>query len=315
MSLKANFIWFNGKLVGWEDATVHVMAHALHYGSSVFEGLRAYETPRGTAIFRLRDHTRRLLASARIYRMEVAYDVEELDTACKAVVEANGLRSAYIRPLIYRGVSGLSLAPDGPTEVAVAAFPWGTYLGEGALEQGVDVCVSTWNRPAPNTFPMSAKAGGNYLSGQLMALEAKHNGYAEAIALDSAQFVSEGSGENIFLVKDGVITTPPAWSAILPGLTRDTVMTLAKDLGYEVRQEVIPRESLYLADEIFLTGTAAEVTPVRSVDRIAVGNGRRGPVTARLQEAFFGLFDGTTADRHGWLDRLDDADVPLRRGA
>ncbi|MGF1509379.1 MAG: branched-chain amino acid transaminase [Myxococcota bacterium] len=315
MSFKASFIWFNGKIVPWEDATVHVMTHALHYGSSVFEGIRAYETSSGTALFRLKDHTHRLLGSARIYRMEVCYDADELGAACKAVIEANGLSSAYVRPLVFRGVSGLSLAPDGPTETAIAAFPWGTYLGEGALEDGVDVCVSTWNRPAPNTFPMAAKAGGNYLSGQLMALEAKQNGYAEAIALDSAQFVSEGSGENIFVVKDETISTPPAWSAILPGLTRDTIMRLAVDLGYQVKEEVIPREALYLADEIFLTGTAAEVTPVRSVDRIAIGSGRRGPITAHLQEAFFGLFSGRTPDRYGWLDFVREPEAVLRMGA
>lgn len=302
MGFQSKYIWFNGEIVPWERATVHVMTHALHYGSSVFEGIRAYETDRGPAVFRLRDHTKRLLGSAKIYRMNVPHTAEDFDTACRAIVEANELSAAYIRPIIFRGMSGLSLSPTQPVEAAIAAFPWGTYLGDGALENGVDVCVSSWNRPAPNTFPAYAKAGGNYLSGQLMALEAKQNGYAEAIALDSAHFVSEGSGENIFLVKDGTISTPPLWNAILPGLTRDTVITLASDLGYRVKEESIPREALYVADEIFLTGTAAEITPVRSVDGIAIGSGTRGTITALLQDAFFGLFDGRTTDRYGWLD-------------
>ena len=305
MTFDARFIWFNGKVMDWKDATVHVMTHALHYGSSVFEGVRVYETPRGPAFFRLRDHTDRLLNSAKIYRMASAYDAKEIENACRAVVRRNGLTAAYVRPIIFRGAGSLGVVGDNPIEVAIAAFPWGAYLGDEARDNGVDVCVSSWNRAAPNTYPCAAKAGGNYLSSQLVALEARRNGYAEGIALDANNFVAEGSAENIFLVQNGVLVTPPTWSAILPGLTRDTVMTLARDMGFVVKEAPIPRESLYLADEIFLTGTAAEVTPVRSVDGIDVGHGGRGVITERLQSAFFGLFDGTTTDRHGWLDLVE----------
>ena len=302
MTVDAKYIWFNGRVVDWKDATVHVMTHALHYGSSVFEGMRVYETPHGPSFFRLRDHTERLVNSAKIYRMGLSYSIDEIESACRDVVEVNALASAYVRPIVFRGFGALGIASDNPIEVAIAAFPWGAYLGEEAKERGVDVCVSSWNRAAPNTYPCAAKAGGNYLSSQLIAHEAKRNGYAEGIALDSNNFVAEGSAENIFLVNNGVLVTPPTWSAILPGLTRDTVMTLARDLGLEVTEMPVPRESLYLADEIFMTGTAAEITPVRSVDGIQVGAGVRGPVTTRLQHAFFGLFEGSTPDRHGWLD-------------
>ena len=296
-----DLIWFNGKLVPWESATVHVMTHALHYGSSVFEGMRCYDTPHGPAIFRAREHVRRMRDSARLYRMELPAE-DDLLEACRAVVRENDLRSAYIRPLAWRGVGSLSVnATRHPVELMIAALPWGAYLGEEALEQGVDVCVSSWTRPAANTIPTGVKAGGNYLSGQLIAMEAERLGFAEGIALDTSGTVSEGSGENLFLVRDGVIVTPPASSSILPGITRDTVITLAKEEGLSVREERIPREALYAADEAFFTGTAVEVTPVRSVDGVAIGSGTRGPITARLQRAFFAIVRGEVEDRRGWL--------------
>ncbi|WP_429168236.1 branched-chain amino acid transaminase [Aeromonas rivipollensis] len=302
------YIWFNGKLVPWQDAQVHVMSHALHYGSSVFEGVRAYDTPRGTCIFRLQEHTRRLFDSAKIYWMDVPYSEFEVNEACRTVVRENGLKSGYLRPLVFVGNVGLGLHPplDAKADLMVAALPWGAYLGEEGLKNGVDVCVTSWNRLAPNTIPTGAKAGGNYLSSQLISREAKRNGFAEGLALDVNGYLSEGAGENLFLVKNGVIFTPPATAAILPGITRDTIMTLARDLGYEVREQALPREALYVADEIFMTGTAAEVTPVRSVDRMKVGAGSRGPVTERLQNAFFGLFNGQTEDKWNWLTPVND---------
>jgi branched-chain amino acid aminotransferase len=298
-------IWHRGRMVPWQDATVHVLAHVLHYGSSVFEGIRSYETKdHGTVIFRLAAHLRRLYESARIYRMDVPHAEEEIRAACFEVLRVNGLEAAYLRPLIYRGFGSLGVGAIDkcPVEVAVAAFRWGAYLGPEALERGADVMVSSWRRPAPDTLPMLAKAGGNYLSGQLMGQEARRLGFAEAIALDVAGFLSEGAGENLFLVRDEVIYTPPVSSAILSGITRDTVMTLARDRGIAVREELMPREALYVADEVFLTGTAAEISPVRSVDGVVVGRGSRGPLTTILQDAFFGLFDGRTADRWGWLE-------------
>ena len=306
---QSRFIWFKGELVPWEQATVHVMTHALHYGSSVFEGIRAYETPQGPCIFRLKDHTRRLFNSAKIHRLDVGYSEEEINEACRAVIRANGLKSAYVRPIAYRGVGDLSLTGSrGPVEVSIAAFEWGAYLGQEALEKGVDTCISSWRRPSPNAVPASAKAGGNYLANQLIGTEAVRHGYAEGIALDHLDFVSEGSGENIFLVRDGQIATPPSWSSILPGLTRDSVIKLASDLGMSTIERPITREELYVADELFFTGTAAEVTPVRSVDGIVVGSGSRGPITQTLQEAFFGLFSGKTADTHNWLDLVGQGD-------
>ena len=310
MATKSRFIWFNGEVVPWEQATVHVMSHALHYGSSVFEGIRTYETPAGPAIFRLRDHTRRLVASARIHRLEAGYTEDEIDAACREVVRINELQSAYIRPVIYRGFGDLTLLrTTSPIEMAIAAFEWGAYLGQEAIEMGIDVCVSSWQRPAPNTFPAMAKAGGNYLSSQLIGGEALRHGYAEGIALDHNQQVAEGSGENVFLVRDGVIYTPPLWSSILAGLTRDSIIVMAKDLGYVVKEEPIPREALYVADELFFTGTAAEVTPIRSVDGLVVGQGRRGPVTTVLQKAFFDLVTGQSEDRWGWLDHVTSSAV------
>lgn len=295
-------LWFNGRMVPWASATVHVMTHALHYGSSVFEGVRCYETPRGPALFRVAEHLRRFRESARLYRMEIPFDETALRDACRAAVRENGLRNAYLRPLTWRGAGGLSLsAIRHPVEVMVAALPWGTYLGDAALERGVDVGISSWTRPAPNTLPTGAKAGGNYVSSQLIAMEAERLGYAEGIALDSSGTVSEGSGENIFIVRDRTVITPPAASSILPGITRDTIMTLARDAGLAVREERIPREALYAADEVFFTGTAAEVTPVRSVDGLVVGSGKRGPVTAALQRAFFATVRGEREDERSWL--------------
>ncbi len=304
----ANYIWFNGKMVPWDQAQVHVMTHALHYGSSVFEGIRAYNTPKGPAIFRLEEHVQRLFDSAKIYRMKVPYTKAELMDACRAAVADNDLDSAYLRPLVFIGNVGMGLnAPkDVPCDVIIAAIPWGAYLGEEGLENGVDVCVTSWNRLAPNTMPTGAKAGGNYLSSQLISGEAKRHGYSEGISLDVHGHLSEGAGENLFLIKNGVLYTPPVTACILPGITRDTLMTLAREAGYEVREEAIAREALYLADEMFMTGTAAEVTPVRSVDGITLGEGKRGPITKELQQAFFGLFDGTTQDKWGWLTPVKD---------
>lgn len=304
-------IWSNGEIKPWRDATVHVMAHAIHYGSSVFEGIRCYATPRGPAIFRLEDHIDRLYQSARIYRMPVPYAPSELMRACKEVVSANNLRQAYLRPVILRGMCGfgVSAPADAPMEVAIAAVEWGAYLGEEGLKAGVDACVSSWNRAAPNTTPTLAKAGGNYLNSQLIAGEARRQGYAEGIALAPDGTLSEGAGENLFVVRKGVLYTPPAASSILVGITRDTVFQLAADLGLKVVEQTLPRELLYVADEVFLTGTAAEITPVRSVDGMAVGNGARGPITAALQERFFGLFDGRTPDQYGWLDYVERRDT------
>lgn len=308
MAIKTTeWIWHNGKLVPWKDATVHLLSHALHYGSSVFEGIRAYATPEGPKIFRLAAHTRRLLDSAKIHRIVIPWSAAEINAACREVVLRNGLKSAYIRPLAYRGYGDVGVVPkDGhPVELGIAAWEWGAYLGPEALEKGVDVCVSSWQRVAPNTIPALAKAGGNYLSSTLVGSEARDRGFAEGIALSADGTVSEGAGENLFLVRDGVLITPPGAASILLGITRDSVMVLARELGIEVREQVLPREMLYIADEIFLTGTAAEITPVRSVDRLIVGSGSRGPVTKALQDAFFGLFNGRTADKWGWLDPLD----------
>ena len=309
MPIKATqSIWFYGKLVPREKATVHVLTHALHYGSSVFEGIRAYETPKGVCIFRLTDHTRRLFDSARVYRIEIPYTEEQINAACKTVVAVNGLnKGAYLRPLVFRGYGEIGVTPkvDPPTEVAIAAMEWGAYLGAEGLENGVDVCVSSWQRVAPNTIPALAKAGGNYLSSQLIGLEARRLGFAEGIGLSPDGLVSEGAGENLFLIRDGVIYTPTLAASILGGLTRDTVLRLARERGLEVKETSIPREMLYLADELFFTGTAAEITPVRSVDRIKIGSGKRGPITESLQKAFFGLFEGRTPDKWGWLEYVD----------
>jgi branched-chain amino acid aminotransferase len=302
------YIWFNGKLVPWEKATVHVLSHALHYGSSVFEGVRAYATPQGVAIFRLKEHTRRLYDSAKIYRINIPFTPEQLNAAQREVVAVNGLKNgAYLRPVAFRGYGEIGVAPkiDPPVDVAVAAWEWGKYLGPEAEAAGVDVCVSSWQRMAPNTLPAMAKAAGNYLSSQLISMEAKRLGFAEGIGLAVDGTVSEGAGENLFVIRDGIIYTPGFAHAGLSGITRDSVIKLARDLGHEVREAAIPREMLYVADELFFTGTAAEITPIRSVDHITVGAGRRGPITEKLQQAFFGLFNGTTPDKYGWLEPVD----------
>jgi len=305
--VSAELIWFNGELIPWQNATVHVMSHALHYGSSVFEGIRAYNTHKGTCIFRLEEHVRRLFDSAKVYRMDIPYTFEEVVQACKDSVRKNNLEAAYLRPLAFLGDVGMGLRPpaDAKADLMVAAFAWEAYLGADAIENGVEVGVSSWNRLAPNTMPTAAKAGGNYLSSQLISMEAGRHGYTEGIGLDVNNMVSEGAGQNLFLVRGNVIYTPFSTASILPGLTRDAVITLARDLGYEVREEPISRESLYLADEFFMTGTATEIVPVKSVDGLPVGEGKRGPVTKALQEAFFGIFDGSTEDKWGWLESVD----------
>jgi len=296
-------VWHNGKLKPLHEATVHVGAHALHYGSSVFEGIRVYATPDGPRYFRLGDHTERLLLSAKVYDLDIPYSREAINRACEDVVAANGLASAYVRPIAYRAGFTFSLAPsrDVPVEFAVIAIEWGSMHGAQALEDGVDVCVSSWNRAAPNTYPTGVKAGGNYLSSQLIAQEAVRGGFAEGIALAPGGTLSEGAGENLFIVRGGKIYTPPVGASILAGITRDSVLTLARERGIEVIEQSLPREFLYFADEVFMTGTAAEVTPVRSVDRKPVGTGKPGEVTRALQKAFFGLFNSSTADTHGWL--------------
>ena len=299
---KSSFVWYNGKLVPWEKATVHVMSHALHYGTSWFEGVRCYETRRGPEIFQFQEHVRRLFNSCRIYRTDVPFSPAEIEEAILETVRANALRQCYIRPLIFRGYGELGVNPlKNPIDVVILVWEWGRYLGEEGLEQGVDVCVSSWARAAPNTFPTLAKVGGNYINSTLINMEATLKGYTEGIALDTNGLVSEGAGENIFVIQDGKISTPPMVSAILPGITRGTVITLARERGYPVIEEQISRERLYIADEVFLTGTAAEVTPVRSVDGIAVGPGRRGPITSRIQEDFFDYVEGKVEDRHGWM--------------
>lgn len=298
-------IWHNGAIKPWAEATTHVMAHAIHYGSSVFEGIRSYETPGGAAIFRLTDHIRRLFASAKIYDMAIPYTLAELNAACHAVLQANKLGKAYLRPVAFRGLGGFGLSADTPTDVAVAAWEMGAYLGDDVLEQGIDACVSSWQRFAPNTIPAGAKAGGNYLSGQLVAREARRLGFGEGIALASTGLLSEGAGENLFLVFDGALHTPPASAALLNGITRNTLITLAHDQGITVVERDLPREYLYLCEELFMCGTAAEITPIRSVDGRQVGTGKSGPVTRRLQELFFGLFDGKTPDKYGWLEPVE----------
>jgi len=295
-------IWHNGRFIAWDEARIHVLSHVVSYGSSVFEGVRCYETLSGPAIFRLKEHTRRLFDSAKVYRIDVPFTHEELAHAQIELVRVNQLRSCYIRPIILRGYGNMGVLPFGnPTEVYMACWEWGKYLGDEALAQGVDVCVSSWTRIAPNTLPALAKAAGNYMNSQLIRMQAHLDGYAEAIALDDSGRVSEGSGENIFVVRDGKLHTPPLGSSVLPGITRDSIATLAHDLDIPVVETPIPREMLYIADEIFFTGTAAEVTPIRSVDKIQVGSGRRGPITERIQKAFFDVVSGRSEDRHGWL--------------
>ena len=299
---ESEFIWFDGEFVPWGEAKVHVLSHALHYGSSVFEGIRCYETPSGPAVFRLGRHVRRMFDSCKIYRMEIPYEPDRVAQAILDTVAKNGLRSCYIRPLVFRGYGQLGVEPRTcPVQLIIAVWEWGTYLGAEALEQGVDVGVSSWRRMAPDTFPAHAKAGGHYTNSQLIRMEAAELGYAEGIALDVFGYVSEGSGENLFVVQDGVLYTPPLSASILNGITRDCVITLACDLGYEVKEALILREQLYLADEVFFSGTAAEVTPIRSVDHIVIGPGRRGPITTKIQSEFFDIVSGKVPDRYHWL--------------
>ena len=306
---EAKYIWRNGEIIPWADAQVHVLSHALHYGTSMFEGIRVYETPKGPAVFRLAEHVRRMIDSARIYSLELPFDEETLIAACKEITKANELASAYIRPIAFIGYGSIGVVPaaDTPIEVMIAAFAWGAYLGETARAEGVDVCVSSWNRLAPNTAPTGAKAGGNYLSSYLISREAKSRGYAEGIGLDVDGRLSEGAGENLFLVHNGRLMTPPAASSILQGITRDSVIKLAKAEGIEVVEQALPREMLYLCDEAFFTGTAAEITPIRSVDDKPTRAKGAGPVTRQIMDKFFGLFDGTTEDRWGWLDHIEPA--------
>jgi branched-chain amino acid aminotransferase len=306
----------NGTLVDWADARIHIASHVIHYGSGVFEGARCYDTPKGSACLRLDAHMKRLLASAKVYRMDSPYTPQQLESAVVETIRANGFKACYIRPLMYRGYNALGVNPlSCPVDVAVMVWEWGAYLGPEALEKGVDVCVSSWNRMAPNTFPSLAKTSGNYANAQLIRMEADLNGYSEGIALDTFGYVSEGSGENIFVVRDGVIRTPPLSSSILPGITRDMVMTIAADLGYPVREEMLPREMLYLADELFFVGTAVEITPIRTVDKIRVGSGRRGPVTEAIQRRFTEIINGEVPDSHKWLLYLDRVGAPRREPA
>lgn len=304
---KTEYIWMNGKLVKWDDAKIHVLSHVCHYGSSVFEGQRAYSTEKGPALFRLTDHTKRLFDSAKIYRMDIPYTVEQIDQAIIDLVAVNKLDSCYVRPLVYRGYD--SLGVDGtkcPIEVAIATWPWGKYLGPEALEKGVDVCVSSWHRLAPNTMPAMAKSGANYMNGQLIKMEALSHGYVEGIGLDVYGHVSEGSGENIFLVRNGVLITPTFAASILPGITRRCVINLAEDMGIKVIEQNVPREALYLADEVFFTGSAAEITPIATIDNIQIGEGKRGPITEKIQEAYFDIVEGRTADKFGWLTYVNE---------
>jgi branched-chain amino acid aminotransferase len=295
-------IWHNGQFIAWNDAKIHVLSHVVSYGSSVFEGIRCYDTKSGPAIFRLREHVRRMFDSAKIYRMEIPFTADQLCDALLELVRQNKLKACYLRPIALRGYGLMGVhAGENPIEVYLACWEWGRYLGEEALADGVDVCVSSWNRMAPNTLPSISKAGANYMNSQLIKMEAVANGYDEGIALDPSGFVSEGSGENVFVVRDGKILTPPLGASVLPGITRDSVLKLAEDAGIPVVEGLVPREMLYIADEVFFSGTAAEITPIRSVDRIQVGAGHRGPITARLQKEFFAIIHGDKPDRYGWL--------------
>ena len=310
---RTNKIWRDGQLVNWEDATIHVMSHVVHYGSSVFEGVRCYETPAGGAIFRAREHMRRLLDSCKIYRMPLEYTIDDLVQAMTDTVSANELHECYLRPLVLRTGEQMGVHGAGvPLETFIIAWKWGTYLGHEGVTNGVDVRVSSWRRAAPGTFPTMAKAGGNYLNSQLSKMEAKQDEYAEGIMLDSFGFVAEGSGENLFAVRDGCLYTAPLSAGILRGITRDSVMTIARDLGIDVCEQVLPREFLYIADELFFCGTAAEITPIRSVDRIEVGGGRPGPVTQRIQREYLGIAHGQIPDRHGWLTHVPEPVAAVR---
>jgi len=309
----AGKVWMNGALVDWADAKIHIASHVIHYGSAVFEGARCYRTPRGSACFRLADHARRLVDSARIYRLDYRFGRAELEEAILETIRANSLKACYIRPIIYRGYEALGINPlPCPVDGAILVWEWGAYLGAEAAEKGVDVRVSSWTRTAPNTFPALAKSSAHYASSQLIKVEALLDGFSEGIALDTGGYVSEGSGQNIFLVRDRTLYTPPLSASILPGITRDSVIAIARELGYRVREEPVPREMLYIADEVFLVGTAVEIAPVRSIDRIQVADGRRGPITTEIQRTFFGIISGELPDRHGWLTYVYDQEAPLR---
>lgn len=296
-------IWFDGKMVDWKDATIHVNSHVIHYGSSVFEGIRCYDTKSaGAAIFRLDNHIKRLFNSAKIYRMDIPFSRDEIIQASVDVIKLNDFKEAYLRPVVYRGYETLGVLPKGcPINVAISAWDWGKYLGDEGITQGVDVCISSWSRIPANTMPSMAKAGGNYMNGQLIRMEADVNGYSEGIALTMEGYVSEGSGENLFIVYEGILYTPPLAASILPGITRDCVFTLAEELGLEVQKQMLPRSLLYVADEVFFSGTAVEITPVRSIDKIQIGDGKRGPITKKLQDRFFGILNGEYEDRYNWL--------------
>ena len=303
-------IWMNGNFVDWADARIHVGSHVVHYGSGVFEGARCYETVNGPACFRLDAHIRRLLDSARIYRMDPPYSQQVITDAVVELIRVNGFKACYIRPIVYRGYAQLGVDPSPcPIDVAILLWEWGAYFTKEAIEEGLDVKVSTWARIAPNTMPGMAKSVANYANSQLIKMEAVAEGYAEGIALDTQGYLSEGSGQNVFVVRDGVIHTPPVGSSILAGITRDSVVTIARDLGFEVREQVLPREMLYIADEVFFVGTAVEVTPIKSVDRVKVGSGRRGPVTAAIQERFFQIVRGDAPDTHGWLHYVNSRET------
>lgn len=299
---KSDKIWYNGDLVAWDEARIHVLSHVVHYGSSVFEGIRCYNTKKGPAVFRLQEHIDRLFDSAKIYRMELPFDRQQLCHAVLETIRANKLDACYIRPICFRGYGSLGVDPlTCPVDTVIAVWHWGEYLGEEALKKGVSVCTSSWNRSAPNTMPNLAKAGGNYLNSQLVRMEANINGYDEGIVLGTDGLVSEGSGENIFAVKAGKIATPMSYQSILPGITRHTAITIARELGIEVEARPIPREFLYVADEVFFTGTAAEISPIRAIDQIQIGNGARGPLTEKIQTRFFETINAEVEDRHGWL--------------
>jgi len=303
MSLqKTEKIWHNGKWIAWDEARIHVLSHVVNYGSAVFEGIRCYDTAQGPAIFRVREHMQRLVHSGHIYRMDAPFPAEDLSAAATELVRVNKLSACYIRPIILRGYGEMGVDPRGcPIEVYMACWEWGKYLGEEGLGNGIDVCVSSWNRPAPNTLPQMAKSAANYMNSQLIKMEARANGYTEGIGLDTNGYVAEGSGEHVFAVRDGSVITPPLAHAGLLGVTRDSVLTICGDLGIPVSEQAIPRELLYIADEVFFTGTAAEVTPIRSIDHVQIGAGARGPVTKRIQEEFFAITSGKKPDRHGWL--------------
>jgi branched-chain amino acid aminotransferase len=309
-------IWMNGRFVEWKDATIHIASHVVHYGSGVFEGARCYATPKGSACFRLDEHLQRLINSGKIYRMDYKLDLAGWRSAVLDTIRANRMKACYIRPLMYRGYETLGVNPlNNPVDAAILLWEWGAYLGAEALEQGVDMCVSSWSRMAPNTLPAMAKATANYANSALIKMQALADGYSEGIALDVHGNVSEGSGQNIFIVRDGTILTPPISASILGGITRDSVITLARDLGYTVVESDLPREALYIADEVFVVGTAAEVTPIRSIDRITIGPGRRGPITEALQRRFFAVINGESPDSHGWLTYVYPEESALREPA